>query len=172
MTGSRHETRVEEEVVVTAPVDRLYLAFVAEPPSEEPRHPGAPAHITLVPPFAASTHVAAEALRAGVAGQGPFTVHAADPARFGPRRDIPVRLVAPVEGLRLLHERLIEELARRGVGLVSDRHIHDRFAPHIRSRAAVTGFPAIHSGQEFVIDHVALMRSGDDVVVTIEALDG
>jgi 2'-5' RNA ligase len=156
--------------MVTAPIDRLYLAFVAEPPWEEPRHPHAPAHLTLAPPFAASVEVAAGALAAGVAGLGPFTVRATGQARFGPRGDIPVLLVAPVERLRLLHERLIGELARRGVDLVGDRHIHDRFSPHIRVRPAVTGFPAIAAGQEFVIDHVALMRSGTGLVVTRIAL--
>lgn len=154
------------------PIDRLYFAYVAEPPSGGPRHRHAPAHVTLVPPFAATIDVAADALRAAVTGRGPFTVRATEPARFGPRGDIPVHLVAPVEELRLLHERLIEELARRGVGLLSDRHIHARFAPHIRVRPAVPGFPRIVSGQELAIDHVALMRSGTGAIVAREALGG
>lgn len=155
-----------------APIDRLYFAYVAEPVSEGRRHPHAPAHLTLVPPFAAAIDVAADALRTAVTGRRRFTVHAAEPARFGPRGDIPVHLVAPVEELRVLHERLIGELTQRGVTLVSDRHIHDRFVPHIRIRPAVPGFPPIGSGQEFTIDHVALMRSGTGRIVAREALDG
>lgn len=155
-----------------APVERLYVAYVAEPAPEGRRGPHAPAHLTLVPPFTAPVDVAADAMRTAAARSRPFTVHAAEPARFGPRGDIPVYLVEPVGELASLHERLVGELARRGVGLLSDRHVHDRFVPHIRIRPSVSGSPVIGSGQEFTIDHVALMRSGAGRVVAREALVG
>ena len=154
--------------------DRLYYAYVAEPVSEGRPIPYTPAHLTLVPPFAATIDAARSALRTAVTGQRPFTVHATELAYFGPRSDMPVYLVEPVEELRRMHERLITELEARGVSLVNDHHIHDRFAPHIRIRPAFPDFPHIHSGQVFTIDHVALMHRGDRLrmVVAREVLSG
>lgn len=142
------------------PSGRLYYAYLPEPVPVGWQRPHAPAHLTLVPPFAATIDVARSALRTAVTGKRPFTVRATELAYFGPRGDIPVYLVAPVEELRRMHERLIAELESRCVSLVSDRHIHERFVPHIRIRPTFPDVPPIHSGQVFAIDHVALMRSG------------
>ena len=154
--------------------DRLYYAFLAEPAAEGTSTPHTPAHLTLVPPFAAAVDVARSALTAALAGWRPFAVHAADPARFGPRHDVPVHLIEPVNDLRRLHEALIAELAARGVELAGDRHVHERFVPHIRIRPAFPDFPRIASGQELTIDHVALVRRADGLVTILsrQALAG
>jgi 2'-5' RNA ligase len=156
------------------PSDRLYYAYMAEPVSEGRRSPYTPAHLTLVPPFAATIDVARSALATAVTGQRPFTVHATELTYFGPRGDIPVYLVEPVEELRRMHERLITEIEARGVSLVNDHHVHERFVPHIRIRPRFPDFPPIHSGQVFTIDHVALMHRSDRwrTVVAKEVLSG
>jgi len=156
------------------PSDRLYYAYMVEPVSEGRQSPYTPAHLTLVPPFATTIDVARFALRAAVTGQRPFAVHATELAHFGPRGDIPVYLVEPVEELRRMHERLIAELEARCVSLVNDHHIHERFVPHIRIRPEFPDFPPIHPGQVFAIDHVALMHRSDRsrTVVAKEVLSG
>ena len=147
-----------------APGARLYLAYLVEPADEGRRAPRAPAHITLVPPFAAEVATALAALEAGIAGERPFAVRLGERARFGPRGDVPVVLVGPASGLRRLHERLMAALAERGAGPEGSRHVHDGFVPHITLRHGGGGLPR---GRELVIDHVALVRSGDGATTVL-----
>ncbi len=117
-----------------------------------------------MPPFAAELPTALAALEAGLAGERPFAVRLGERARFGPRRDVPVLLVAPVADLRRLHERLMAALADRGVALAASRHVHDGFVPHIRLRHAGAD---LRRGRDLVVDHVALVHSGDGATTVL-----
>lgn len=143
----------------------LYLAWLAEPVADGERRPRAPLHLTLVPPFAGDEDAVLAAVRAAAAGRAPVGVEAAGTARFGPRRDVPVVLVAPHEGLRDLHEALLAAAAAAGVDLAHARHVRDGFTPHVSVRRRDAGPPAIAPGDPLVIDHVALLRRGDGTVV-------
>jgi 2'-5' RNA ligase len=145
----------------TTPAPRpLYLAWLAEPVADGERLPRAPLHLTLVPPFAGDEAAALDALRAAAARRAPLAVAVTGAARLGPRRDVPVLLVGPPDGLRALHDALMDALAARSVDLGHARHVREGFTPHVslRRRAAVP--PPFASGDPLVIDHVALLRRG------------
>ena len=97
------------------PPHPLYLAWLAEPVADGERLPRAPLHLTLVPPFAGDEDVVLDVVRGAVAGRLPVAAAAAETARLGPRRDVPVVLVAPHDGLRALHEALMDALLDAGV---------------------------------------------------------
>jgi hypothetical protein len=86
-------------------------------------------------------------------------------ARFGPRRDVPVLLVAPLEGLRDLHEALMDALAAAGVDLAHATHVRAGFTPHVSLPRRDAGPAPLAPGHPLVVDHVALLRRGDGTVV-------
>jgi 2'-5' RNA ligase len=143
----------------------LYLAWLAEPVADGERRARAPLHLTLVPPFAGDEGAALGAVRAAVAGRPPVAVAATGTARFGPRRDVPVVLVAPHDGLRALHEALMDALCAAGVDLGHARHVREGFTPHLSLRRHAAGPPPVAPGDGLVVDHVALLRRGDGTVV-------
>ncbi|MGE0028255.1 MAG: 2'-5' RNA ligase family protein [Thermoleophilia bacterium] len=148
-----------------APPHPLYLAWLAEPVADGERRPRAPLHLTLVPPFAGDEGAVLAAARAATAGRAPVAVAATGTARFGPRRDVPVVLVAPDDGLRDLHEALMDALAGAGVDLGHARHVRAGFTPHVSLPRRDAGPPPIAPGEPLVVDHVALLRRGDGTVV-------
>ena len=143
----------------------LYLAWLAEPVPDGERRPRAPLHMTLVPPFAGEGAAARDAVAATVAGWAPVPVDVTGTARFGPRRDVPVLLVAPHDGLRALHEALMDALAERGVDLAHAGHVRDGYTPHLSVRGRAPGPPPYAAGDRLIVDHVALIRRGDGTVV-------
>ena len=147
------------------PLHPLYLAWLAEPVADGERRARAPLHLTLVPPFAGDDDAVLDAVGAAVAGRPPVAVAAAGAARFGPRRDVPVVLVSPHDGLRVLHEALMDALGGAGVDLAHARHIRDGFTPHVSLRRRDPGPPPFAAGDALVVDHVALLRRGDGTVV-------
>ena len=143
----------------------LYLAWLAEPVPDGERRPQAPLHMTLVPPFAGEEAAVHDAVAAAVAGRAPVPVAVTGTARFGPRRDVPVLLVAPHDGLRALHEALMDALAERGVDLAHAGHVRDGYTPHLSVRGRAPGPPPYAAGDALLVDHVALLRRGDGTVV-------
>ena len=124
------------------PQHPLYLAWLAEPVADGERRPRAPLHLTLVPPFAGDEGAVLGAIRAAVSGSLPVAAAAAGTARFGPRRDVPVVLVAPHDSLRALHEALMDALRDAGVDLGHARHVRDSFTPHVSGWSALVCGPA------------------------------
>ena len=147
------------------PPHPLYLAWLAEPVADGERRPRAPLHLTLVPPFAGDEDVVLDVVRGAVAGRLPVAAAAAETARLGPRRDVPVVLVAPHDGLRALHEALMDALLDAGVDLGHARHVRDAFTPHVSMPRRDAGPPPFAPGEPLVLDHVALLRRGDGTVV-------
>ena len=143
----------------------LYLAWLAEPVADGERRPRAPLHLTLVPPFAGEEAAVLDAVAAAAAGRAPVPVTVTGTARFGPRRDVPVVLVAPHEGLRDLHEVLMDVLAHAGVDLAHAGNVRDGFTPHVSVRRRDPGAPPFTAGDRLLVDHVALLRRGDGTVV-------
>ncbi len=143
----------------------LYLAWLAEPVADGERRPRAPLHLTLVPPFAGGEDAALGAALAVADGRPPVTVDVTGTARFGPRRDVPVVLVAPHDGLRALHEALMAALGGAGVDLGHARHVGAGFTPHVSVRRRDAGAPPLAAGDALVVDHVALLRRGEGTVV-------
>jgi 2'-5' RNA ligase len=145
------------------PSHPLYVAWLAEPVADGERRPRAPLHLTLVPPFAGDEAAALDALRAIAAGWEPVAVAVTGAARLGPRRGVPVLLVGPRDGLRDLHDALMDALAARSVDLGHARHVREGFTPHLSvRRRAAPGPPPLAAGDPLVIDHVALLRRGGD----------
>jgi 2'-5' RNA ligase len=142
------------------PPHPLYLAWLAEPVAAGERLPRAPLHLTLVPPFAGDEAAALDALRATAAGRAPVAVAVTGAARLGPRRDVPVLLVEPHDGLRALHEALMDALAARSVDLGHARHVREGYTPHVSVRRRAPGPPPLAAGDPLVVDHVALLRRG------------
>ncbi|HET6689300.1 MAG TPA: 2'-5' RNA ligase family protein, partial [Miltoncostaeaceae bacterium] len=103
--------------------------------------------------------------RAVADGRAPVVVAVAGAARLGPRRDVPVVLVAPHEGLRALHEALMDALEGAGVDLGHARHVRGDFTPHVSVRRRAAGPPPFAPGDALAVDHVALLRRGDGTVV-------
>jgi 2'-5' RNA ligase len=143
----------------------LYLAWLAEPVADGERRPRAPLHLTLVPPFAGDEEAVLESVRSTASGRPPVAVQVAGDARLGPRRDVPVLLVAPHEGLRALHEALMDALAAGGVDLGHARHVRAGFTPHVSLPRRHAGPAPFAPGDPLVADHVALLRRGDGTVV-------
>lgn len=160
-------------VVAMPPPHPLYLAWLAERVADGERRPRAPLHLTLVPPFAASTEAALDAVRAAVRERRPVPAGVGPRSRMGPGRRIPVLMVEPPGELRRLHVRLMDALAARSVDLDHLRHVRERFAPHISLRRGPEP-PALAPGRPLVVDHVALLRRGDGwtEVVAREPLAG
>ncbi|HMN98352.1 MAG TPA: 2'-5' RNA ligase family protein [Miltoncostaeaceae bacterium] len=146
------------------PPHPLYLAWLAEPAADGERRSRAPLHLTLVPPFAGDEAAVLGALRATAAGRAPVAAAATGTARLGARR-VPVVLVAPDDGLRDLHDALMDAVGAAGVDLAHTRHVRDGFTPHVSVRPREDGPPPIAPGDPLVVDHVALLRRGDGTVV-------
>jgi 2'-5' RNA ligase len=147
------------------PQHPLYLAWLAEPVADGERRPRAPLHLTLVPPFAGDEEAALGAVGAVAAAHPPAPVAVTGAARLGPRRGVPVVLVAPHDGLRALHEALMDALVGAGVDLSHARHVRGGFTPHVSVRRRAGGPPPFAPGDRVVVDHVALLRRGDGTVV-------
>jgi 2'-5' RNA ligase len=147
------------------PEHPLYLAWLAEPVADGGRRPRAPLHLTLVPPFAGDEASALAATRAVAAGRAPVRAEVTGSARFGPRRDVPVLLVAPHEGLRALHEALMDALDAAGVDVGHARHVREGFTPHVSLPRRHPGPGPFAPGDPLLVDHVALLRRGDGTVV-------
>jgi 2'-5' RNA ligase len=143
----------------------LYLAWLAEPVADGERLPRAPLHLTLVPPFAGEEAAVLDAAVAAAAGRAPVPVEVTGSARFGPRRDVPVLLVAPHAGLRALHDALMDALAEGGIDLSHAGHVRDDYTPHVSMRRRTPAPPAFAAGDRLTVDHVALLRRGDGTVV-------
>lgn len=142
------------------PAHPLYLAWVAEPVAEGERRPRAPLHLTLVPPFAAPEAAVRDAL-AAAGREGAVHARVAGRARMGPRRDVPVLLLEPVEGLRALHARLMDLLEERAVDLTHARHVRERYRPHVAVRRPTPAGQRLSGRAPITVDHVALLRRGD-----------
>lgn len=147
------------------PAHPLYLAWLAEAVADGERRPRAPLHLTLVPPFAGDEAAVLEAARATAAGRPPVAIGVTGSARFGPRRDVPVLLVAPHEGLRALHAALMDALVAAGVELGHARHVREGFTPHVSLPRRHPGSAPFAPGDPLLVDHVALLRRGDGTVV-------
>jgi len=118
-----------------------------------------------VPPFAGDAHAALAAVRAVATGRPPVPVAVTGTARLGPRRSVPVVLVAPRDSLRALHEALMDALAGAGVDLGHARHVREGFTPHVSVRRRAGATPPFASGDLLAVDHVALLRRGGGTVV-------
>jgi 2'-5' RNA ligase len=147
------------------PQHPLYLAWLAERVADGERRPRAPLHLTLVPPFAGAEEAVLAAVGAVAAGRAPLPVTVTGTARLGPRRAVPVVLVAPHDGLRALHGALMDALAGAGVDLGHARHVREGFTPHVSVRRRAPGPPPLAPGDPLLVDHVALLRRGDGTVV-------
>jgi 2'-5' RNA ligase len=143
----------------------LYLAWLAEPAADGERLPRAPLHLTLVPPFAGDETAVLDAAATAAGGLLPLPIEVTGTARFGPRRDVPVVLVAPHDGLRRLHESLMDALADEGIDLDHAGHVRDGYTPHVSVRRREPGPPPFTAGDRLVVDHIALLRRGDGTVV-------
>jgi 2'-5' RNA ligase len=143
----------------------LYLAWLAERVEEGERRPRAPLHLTLVPPFSGEEAAVLDAAAAAAAGRAPVPVEVIGTARFGPRRDVPVLLVASHDGLRALHEALMDVLEDRGIDLGHAGHVRDGYTPHVSVRRRAPGPPPFAAGDALLVDHVALLRRGDGTEV-------
>ena len=118
-----------------------------------------------MPPFAGEDAAVLDAVAATAAGRAPVPVEVTGTARFGPRRDVPVMLVAPHDGLRALHEALMDALAARGIDLGHAGHVRGGYTPHLSLRRRAPGPPPFAAGDALVVDHVALLRRGDGTEV-------
>jgi 2'-5' RNA ligase len=118
-----------------------------------------------VPPFAGDEGAVLDAAAAAVAGRAAVPVEVTGTARFGPRRDVPVLLVGPHDGLRALHEALMDALLARGVELAHAGHMRSGYTPHLSLRRRDPGPPPFAAGDRLLVDHVALLRRGDGTVV-------
>ncbi|MGE3139564.1 MAG: 2'-5' RNA ligase family protein [Thermoleophilia bacterium] len=143
----------------------LYVAWIAEPVPEAVPRPAAPLHLTLVPPFAGDEDAVAEAMHAVATTSAPVTSAVTGRARFGPRGDVPVLLVAPDTGLRALHDLCMTEMQERGIDLSHARHVRDAYKPHVSVRRPHPDGP--EPGDLLRIDHVALLRRGAGGTVVV-----
>jgi len=141
-------------------LERIYIAYLTEPREVGVSSKHSPQHLTLVPTFEPNLSMAVDAVEEVQTMFDPFEVHATRQAMFGPDYDIPVYLVEPIDDLVLLHAALVTALEKRKMDLTHTRYIRDEFQPHIAIKA---NSPGITEGQNFLVDHLAVMGKGENV---------
>ena len=112
-----------------------------------------PLHITLLPPFSVTGTVDEDALGSMLRQHAPMEVRIHEPARFGPRRDIPVNLVEEDGGLQALHEALYGFFGEAGASSREPRYVRAAYHPHVTVQK--TG--RVTAGDRVVIDSVAIV---------------
>lgn len=124
-----------------------------------------PAHVTLVSNFTTTESVDAivTAIERVVALDGALTVEFGGSDLFGPRRDIPVRLVvdAPVVAF---HRRLATAIESMP-SVVADEpgYWHDGYRPHLTLGPSI----AAAEGERRVVRNIALARLDKDVAAVV-----
>lgn len=138
-------------------IERIYLAYLTEPREVGVSTKHSPQHLTLMQPFTPNFTMATGAAEEVKTMLEPFEVHVAEQVMFGPNHDIPVRLIEPVDSLRLLHNALVVALEQRDIDLTRIDYIRNSYKPHI---AVKPGAPEIAKGQTFLVNHIAVMGKG------------
>ena len=135
----------------------IYLAFLTEPRQVGEKTKRSPQHLTLVPPFPAISPLSKlkTAVKEVAAETKPVKAKIAKEARWGPRRNIDVFLVEPVDVIAMLHYQLMHKLESIGIS-VPTNYVREAFLPHIRVRPAHT--TEFKKGQMIDIDHIAIMH--------------
>ena len=135
----------------------IYLAFLTEPRNVGESTKRSPQHLTLVPPFPNDISVSEiKKVVSDVATQtAAFNIHVSGEARLGPNHNINVRLVEPVDTVRVLHSNLMYKLESLGATLPA-KYVHKDFLPHITIKPAHS--TNLHTDQVITVDHIAIMH--------------
>lgn len=135
----------------------LYLAYLTEPRRVGESTKRSPQHLTLVPPFSYDLPVSAlrDAVHDVAAETAPFDIKVTAEAKFGPDRNIDVRLLEPADVVRALHSRLMNRLELSGVKLPA-KYVYKDFVPHISVKPAHSS--QLAEGEIFKLDHIAIMH--------------
>ena len=143
---------------------RLYLAYLTEPREIGESTPHSPQHLTLVPPFLAEPNFVIESAQAVGRNVKQFPARIGEIALLGPKKDLEVYTVEPLQLLNLLHNFLMDELERREVDTSHMKHIRDEYRPHITVKPR---HQRLQKDNRLTIDHIAVMEKADDTRILL-----
>lgn len=135
----------------------FYIAYLTEKRQVGESTKRSPQHLTLVPPFKNEGQIAnlKKAIHEVTADIRAFQVKVGREAKFGPSRNIDVRLIEPVKVVRMLHYQLMYKLESLGVTLPA-KYVYESYVPHIAVKPAHTS--KLSKGQMLSVDHLALLH--------------
>lgn len=136
--------------------ERIYFAHVTDDWQAGQQAHRSPQHITFVPPLKVRPALAVSIANEVAAGFAPFYATVGEREYFGPKGDIEVYLVEPVNLLKAVQTALLKKLASKKVDVAGLKFINEDYRPHITVKPGHNNPP--QTGRRLAIDHLAVMH--------------
>lgn len=114
-----------------------------------------PLHVTVLPPFLtdADPDVITLAIAAAASAHHALTAVAGQEEFFGRRKDVPVTVVVPTDGLSRLHQDLIDAVRPFGAAPNEPAFTGAEFRPHV----TIKNHGRVNEGEAFSLRQIALV---------------